>query len=131
MHKKVILHFHKYIFYYIVFFPLFVIFVIFTICFIKDNYENKRKEHDYSYYNDTLLEIYRIDPTIFQFQNDTTAIIEVSDLLGDITNGKETIGFGEIPFTKEQDQCVGYIIAKKKENGFLFDYSHICDMVDY
>ena len=39
--------------------------------------------------------------------------------------------FGEIPMTKEQDQCVGYIIVKKHKNKLNYDYSHICDMLDY
>jgi len=39
--------------------------------------------------------------------------------------------FGIVPLTKEQDQCVGYIIAKKENDQLTFDYSHICDMVDY
>ena len=33
--------------------------------------------------------------------------------------------------TKEQDQCVGYIIVKKHKNKLNYDYSHICDMLDY
>ena len=48
-----------------------------------------------------------------------------------VTNGKDTMSFGTIPLTKEQDECVGYIIVKKNNENFEFDYSHICDMVDY
>ena len=55
----------------------------------------------------------------------------MSDLLKPITNGKDTMYFGEIPITKEQDQCVGYIIVEKINEKLKFDYSHLCDMVDY
>lgn len=75
--------------------------------------------------------LYKIDPTIFDFNEDNIAIVEMNDLLKPITNGKDTTYFGEIPMTKEQDQCVGYIIVKKHKNKLNYDYSHICDMLDY
>lgn len=47
------------------------------------------------------------------------------------TNGQDTVYFGEVPLTKEQDQCIEYIIVEKNNGDLKFDYSHLCDMVDY
>ena len=48
-----------------------------------------------------------------------------------ITNGKDTLSFGIVPLTKDQDQCVGYFIIKKVNSELQIDSSHICDMIDY
>ena len=55
----------------------------------------------------------------------------MKDLLKPITNGKDTVYFGVVPLTLEQDQCVGYIIVEKYNDDLKFDYSHLCDMIDY
>ena len=125
------LHLHKYFFY-----DLLAIFLFFLITFIGiklyNAYQiNKKTEYDFSSYDSFMNEIYIINPNLFKFDSNGIAKVEMNDLLKPITNGKDTIYFGVVPLTKDQDQCVGYIIVKKKNEILEFDYSHLCDMVDY
>ena len=76
-----------------------------------------------------MLEIYKINPSLFKFNDKGIAIVEMKDLLKPIANGKDTMYFGEVPMTKDQDQCMGYIIVKKNNNKLKFDYSHLCDIM--
>lgn len=101
--------------------------------FFNDFNEVKRLESDYSIYKDGVENAYRIDSSLFIFDDNNTAIIKVDTLLNKISNGRDSMeGIGIIPQTKEQDQCVGYIIVKKNENDILdIDMSHMCDMIDY
>lgn len=125
------LHLKKYFIYDILVIILFIGINKLAISLYNDYQNNKNSKNDFSYYDSVLNDIYIIDPTIFNFNENDIAIIEMSDLLKPITNGKDTLYFGEGPMTKEQDQCVGYIIVKKKQDKFDYDYSHICDMLDY
>ncbi len=125
------LHLQKYFIYDILALILFIGINKLVITFYNDYQNNIHLENDFSYYDSSLDDIYIIDPTIFDFNEDNIAIVEMNDLLNPITNGKDTIYFGEIPMTKDQDQCVGYIIVKKQKNKLNYDYSHICDMLDY
>lgn len=125
------LHLKKYFIYDILVIILFIGINKLAISLYNDYQNNKNSKNDFSYYDSVLNDIYIIDPTIFNFNENDIAIIEMSDLLKPITNGKDTLYFGEGPMTKEQDQCVGYIIVKKKQGKFDYDYSHICDMLDY
>lgn len=125
------LHIQKYFIYDILALILFIGINKLVITFYNDYQNNIHLENDFSYYDSSLDDIYKIDPTIFYFNEDNIAIVEMNDLLKPITNGKDTTYFGEIPMTKEQDQCVGYIIVKKHKNKLNYDYSHICDMLDY
>ena len=125
------LHLHKYFFY-----DLLAIFLFFLITFIGiklyNAYQiNKKTEYDFSSYDSFMNEVYVINPNLFKFDSNGIAKVEMNDLLKPITNGKDTIYFGVVPLTKDQDQCVGYIIVKKKNEILEFDYSHLCDMVDY
>lgn len=125
------LHLHKYFFY-----DLLAIFLFFLITFIGiklyNAYQiNKKTEYDFSSYDSFMNEAYVINPNLFKFDSNGIAKVEMNDLLKPITNGKDTIYFGIVPLTKDQDQCVGYIIVKKKNEILEFDYSHLCDMVDY
>ena len=125
------LHLHKYFFY-----DLLAIFLFFLITFIGvklyNAYQiNKKTEYDFSSYDNFMNEVYVINPNLFKFDSNGIAKVEMNDLLKPITNGKDTIYFGVVPLTKDQDQCVGYIIVKKKNEILEFDYSHLCDMVDY
>lgn len=124
------LHLNKYIFYYIIGFII-LIFINYLIITLYNDYQiNKKNEYDFSYLDSTLNDIYNMDPSLFKF-NGNEAILEMNDLLKPITNGNDTLIFGEVPINKEQDQCVGYIIVKKINDSFKYDYSHICDKVDY
>ncbi len=125
------LHLQKYFIYDILAVILFIGISKFVINLYNDHQTNVHLENDFSYYNSTLDEIYKIDPSIFKFDENNIAIVEMSNLLKPITNGTDTIFFGEVPMTKEQDQCVGYIIVKRNDNKLSYDYSHICDMLDY
>ena len=125
------LHLHKYFFY-----DLLAIFLFFLITFIGvklyNAYQiNKKTEYDFSSYDSFMNVVYVINPNLFKFDSNGIAKVEMNDLLKPITNGKDTIYFGVVPLTKDQDQCVGYIIVKKKNEILEFDYSHLCDMVDY
>ena len=131
MNDKIKLHFQKYMFYDLLAIFLAIFISFFVIKLYNDYEENKKSEYDFSFYNSSLIEAYNIDPSLFKFNEDNVAILEVSDLLKPITNGTDTMYFDSIPLTKEQDQCVGYIVVKKENDSFKFDYSHICDMIDY
>ena len=125
------LHLHKYFFYY-----LLAIFLFFLITFIGvklyNAYQiNKKTEYDFSSYDSFMNEVYVINPNLFKFDSNGIAKVEMNDLLKPITNGKDTIYFGVVPLTKDQDQCVGYIIVEKNNEILEYDYSHLCDMVDY
>ena len=125
------LHLHKYFFY-----DLLAIFLFFLITFIGiklyNAYQiNKKTEYDFSSYDNFMNEVYVINPNLFKFDSNEIAKVEMNDLLKPITNGKDTIYFGVVPLTKDQDQCVGYIIVEKNNEILEFDYSHLCDMVDY
>ncbi|MBO5004121.1 MAG: hypothetical protein J6D03_02500 [Clostridia bacterium] len=125
------LHLHKYFFY-----DLLAIFLFILISFIGiklyNAYQiNKKIEYDFSSYDSFMYEVYNINPNLFKFDSNGIAKVEMNDLLRPITNGKDTIYFGVVPLTKEQDQCVGYIIVEKTNDDLKFDYSHLCDMVDY
>ena len=125
------LHLHKYFFY-----DLLAIFLFFLITFIGvklyNAYQiNKKTEYDFSSYDSFMNEIYIINPNLFKFDSNGIAKVEMNDLLKPITNGKDTTYFGVVPLTKDQDQCVGYNIVKKKNEILEFDHSHLCDMVDY
>ena len=125
------LHLHKYFFY-----DLLAIFLFFLITFIGiklyNAYQiNKKTEYDFSSYDNFMNEVYVINPNLFKFDSNGIAKVEMNNLLKPITNGKDTIYFGVVPLTKDQDQCVGYIIVEKNNEILEFDYSHLCDMVDY
>ena len=98
---------------------------------ISDLYENKKSEYDYSIYDETIKQIYEIAPSLFKFDENNIATIKMDDFLEPITNGKDTLSFGLVPLTKDQDQCVGYFIIKKVNGELEIDSSHICDMIDY
>lgn len=131
MIKKIKLHIQKFIFYDLLAIFIFIVFNIFFINLIIDIQENQKSKYDYSNYDDTIRKIYTIDSSLFQFNEDGVAIVKMDDLLKPITNGKDTMYFGIVPLTDEQDQCVGYFIVTKKENELQIDSSHLCDMVDY
>lgn len=125
------LHLHKYFFY-----DLLAIFLFFLITFIGiklyNAYQiNKKTEYDFSSYDSFMNQVYAINPNLFKFDSNGIAKVEMNDLLKPITNGKDTIYFGVVPLTKDQDQCVGYIIVEKNNEILEYDYSHLCDMVDY
>ncbi len=130
MKNEIKLYLHKYIFYYIIVIIIFPFIFLLGFNFIRD-YLDSKKPYVFDY-ADVLDEAYRIDPSIFEFKNDKEAVIEMSRLAKPITNGIESIGFGSSHYTEEQDECAGYIIARrKKDNTFDYDYSHICDMIDF
>lgn len=125
------MHLHKYFFY-----DLFAIFLFILISFLgiklyNDYQTQKKAQYDFSIYDSLMMEVYNINPGLFKFDSNGVAILEMNDLLKPITNGKDTTYFGIVPLTKEQDQCVGYIIVEKSNEELKFDYSHLCDMVDY
>lgn len=131
MIKKIKLHVQKYIFYDIFAIIIFIGVIILMINFLNDYQENKKAELDYSIYNQILIDAYKINPNIFKFDDNNIAIVKMDDLLVPITNGKDTLYFGDVPLTDKQDQCVGYFIVEKVNDELKIDSSHICDMIDY
>ncbi len=129
--RNIKLHIKKYFFYDVLALIIFICINILMFNLISDLYENKKSEYDYSIYDETIKQIYEIDPSLFKFDENNIATIKMDDFLEPITNGKDTLSFGLVPLTKDQDQCVGYFIIKKVNGELEIDSSHICDMIDY
>lgn len=128
MIKNIKIHIQKYFLYDILALIIFIVINILMFKLVNDLYENEKSEYDYS---DVIEKIYEIDPSLFKFDANDIAIVKMDDFLEPITNGKDTMFFGLVPLTKEQDQCVGYFIIKKVNDDLMVDSSHICDMIDY
>lgn len=131
MIRNIKLHIKKYFFYDVLALIIFICINILMFNLISDLYENKKSEYDYSIYDETIKQIYEIDQSLFKFDENNIATIKIDDFLEPITNGKDTLSFGLVPLTKDQDQCVGYFIIKKVNGELEIDSSHICDMIDY
>lgn len=131
MIKNIKIHIQKYVFYDILAIFIFIGINILMFNLINDYQENKRAELDYSNFDNTIKEAYKINPSLFKFDENNVAILKMDDLLAPITNGKDTMYFGIVPLTHEQDQCVGYFVIKKIQDELQIDSSHICDMIDY
>ena len=131
MIRNIKLHIKKYFFYDVLALIIFICINILMFNLISDLYENKKSEYDYSIYDETIKQIYGIDPSLFKFDENNIATVKMDDFLEPITNGKDTLSFGLVPLTKDQDQCVGYFIIKKVNGELEIDSSHICDMIDY
>ena len=129
--RNIKLHIKKYFFYDVLALIIFICINILMFNLINDLYENKKSEYDYSIYDETIRQIYEIDPSLFKFDENNIATVKMDDFLEPITNGKDTLSFGLVPLTKDQDQCVGYFIIKKVNGELEIDSSHICDMIDY
>ena len=129
--RNIKLHIKKYFFYDVLALIIYICINILMFNLISDLYENKKSEYDYSIYDETIKQIYEIDPSLFKFDEHNIATIKMDDFLEPITNGKDTLSFGLVPLTKDQDQCVGYFIIKKVNGELEIDSSHICDMIDY
>ena len=129
--RNIKLHIKKYFFYDVLALIIFICINILMFNLINDLYENKKSEYDYSIYDETIRQIYEIDPSLFKFDENNIATIKMDYFLEPITNGKDTLSFGLVPLTKDQDQCVGYFIIKKVNGELEIDSSHICDMIDY
>ena len=137
MIKKLKLHIKKYIFYDIFVVILFILVNIFLIKFIHDYQESKNTKYDFTSYKTSIKEAYDNGKLIINFDNNDIGIIKVDDL---ITANNCVDGICDMPiinqmsikFTKDLDQCVGYIVIEKlKNNELSIDTSHICDMIDY
>lgn len=131
MIRNIKFHIKKYFFYDVLALIIFICINILMFNLINDLYENKKSEYDYSIYDETIRQIYEIDPSLFKFDENNIATIKMDYFLEPITNGKDTLSFGLVPLTKDQDQCVGYFIIKKVNGELEIDSSHICDMIDY
>ncbi len=129
--KKIRLHLHKYIFYYVIGIIIFIIFCFILSKLTKDYNLNKQSESDFSSYEETVKELYKKRPDKFKFNNKGTFVIKVEDLLEKEGNTLPSIPQTAIKFTSEQDECVGYIIVRKKNNDINVDTSHVCDMIDF
>lgn len=129
--RNIKLHIKKYFFYDVLALIIFICINILMFNLINDLYENKKSEYNYSIYDETIRQIYEIDPSLFKFDENNIATIKMDYFLEPITNGKDTLSFGLVPLTKNQDQCVGYFIIKKVNGELEIDSSHICDMIDY
>lgn len=125
------LHLHKYFFYDLLAIFLFIILSWLGIKLYNDYQINKKLENDFSYFDRSMMQIYDVNPSLFKFDDNGVAKVEMKDLLKPITNGEDTVYFGVVPLTSQQDQCVGYIIVEKYNDDLKFDYSHLCDMIDY
>lgn len=70
---------------------------------------------------------------MFDFNKDNIAVLKVDDLIEPVINEEGIIYVTQtmIRLTKDQGQCMGYIIVKRNNDKFDIDYSHICDMLDY
>lgn len=131
MIRNIKFHIQRYFFYDVLALIIFICISVLMFNLINDLYENEKSKYDYSIYDETIKKIYEIDPSLFKFDENNIATIKMDDFLEPITNGKDTLSFGIVPLTKDQDQCVGYFIIKKVNGELEIDSSHICDMIDY
>lgn len=134
MMKRIKLHLHKYFFYDILAIGIFILITIVFIKFIHDSNINKQIEKDYSDYDNAIYQLYELKPSMFDFDENDIAVLKMDDLVKPVINEEgiyEIISQTMIRLTKDQDQCMGYIIVKRNNNKFDIDYSHICDMIDY
>ena len=98
--------------------------ILLYIC-IKNVESMSEYKINYDENNDTIINIYKDNPNLFNFENNK-AIIDI-----------ETLYTYDSPylFTLEHDsfgnECIGYYIIEKKNNDLLIDSSHTCDMIDY
>ena len=132
MNKSLKAHFNRYIFYYIFLALLLIPICMLIIAFVKDlklYLDEKDKLPDYT---EQVKQLYEINPDLFEFDGDNIFILKMDCLLETVINGK-IIRIVEQPhLNKNQEQCVGYLIVKKNDNGeFIVDNSHICDIMDY
>ncbi len=127
------LHFQKYILYYFIALIPLILICILIKNLIVDYMLNRSLEGDYSSYEYLINQAYEEYPSLFKFDDSDTAIIKMDDLILGVQTSNESHQWASgLLFTKEQDQCVGYIIVKKLNNEVLdIDTSHICDMIDY
>lgn len=132
--NKIKLHLHKYVFYYLLLIIITLIVTYILSCLTRDTLDNYKHNNNYSNYEEYIYKAYKDNPSLFIFDKNNESKIKVEDLLqkqdsdGNITG---YIPITAINFTKEQDQCLGYIIVKKVDDDLQIDTSHICDMIDY
>ncbi len=132
--NKIKLHLHKYVFYYLLLIIITLIVTYILSCLTRDTLDNYKNNTNYSNYEEYIYKAYKDNPSLFIFDKNNESKIKVEDLLqkqdsdGNITG---YIPITAINFTKEQDQCLGYIIVKNVDDDLQIDTSHICDMIDY
>ncbi len=134
MNKKIKLHLHKYVFYDFLLLIVALIVSYILSCLTRDVLDNYKNNTRYINYEEYIYASYEENPNLFIFDENNEAKIKVEDLLEkQDSNGNITgyIPITAIKFTKNQDQCLGYIIVKKIDNNLQIDTSHICEMIDY
>jgi len=94
---------------------------------------NESKNEDRYSLESVIYDAYKIDPSILNFDENNTAILKMDTLLLGVSNGKDSLQLANSSYTKDFDECVGYIIVKKDKTSqkLIIDESHICDMIDY
>lgn len=94
------------------------------------NESNNEKKHSLE---SVIYDAYNINHSILNFNEDNIAILKMDTLLLGVSNGKDSIQLANSTYTKDFDECVGYVIVKRNKTStkFIIDESHICDMVDY
>lgn len=136
MIQKIKLHIQKNIFYDIFVAIIVVLFNIILFKFINDYSENKRLEYDFTSYETSIKQAYFDGKLKINFDKNNIGILKMDDLI-ESTNCVDSVCTEpiitqmNIRFSKELDQCVGYIILEKLNNDLKVDTSHICDMIDY
>jgi hypothetical protein len=86
------------------------------------------KQVDYSYLEEWTKELYEENPDILTFDSDNKAILKMDDLNEALHNKNR---YYTLLMTSDLDECVGYLVAEKQEDGTIkVDTSHICDLVD-
>lgn len=126
------LSFKRYAHYYILSIILLIIIILLIVFAIKSDIDNKKNMYDFTYYEEIIKDIYNNNPTFFKFDSTNKAIVKIDDLINQYnSNNVNYISSTTIKLTKEQDQCMGYIIVSKINNKLDINTSHICDMIDF
>ncbi len=89
-----------------------------------DTKVNNDLSNDYSYMDSCVKDLYFNNIDLFVKENNTY-ILKMDYMYDKCGVGSTSL------YTKDMDQCVGYIELNDFNNNINIDYSHICEMIDY
>lgn len=92
--------------------------------FMYDKKMNNELSNDYSYMDNCVKDLYMNNIDLFVKENND--YILKMDYMYDKCGVDSTS-----LYTKELDQCVGYIKLNDFNYNINIDYSHVCEMIDY
>ena len=92
--------------------------------FVHDTKVNNELSNDYSYMDNCVKDLYLNNNELFKKENND--YILKMDYMYDRCGVDSTS-----LYTKEMDQCIGYIKLNVSHNDIKIDYLHVCEMIDY